>query len=97
VYANRDWNDVLFREEIEKLSERLSLCVTHVLEEAPAGWKGARGRVTRRVLERSLPQHPQALEFFLCGPEPMTDSVQRDLRALGVPLRKIHCELFDMV
>jgi predicted ferric reductase len=97
IYGNQNWSDVLFREELDVLRGRLKLCVTHVLEQPPEEWKGERGRVTRAVLERALPPDPQALEFFLCGPEAMTDSVQRDLRALGVSLRKIHLELFDMV
>src|SRR6185503_166059 len=31
-YANRDWDGVAFREEIEQLKEKLSLSVVHVLE-----------------------------------------------------------------
>jgi predicted ferric reductase len=49
------------------------------------------------VLRRTLPERPDAMMYFLCGPEPMTDGVQHDLRQLGVPLRRILVELFDMV
>jgi predicted ferric reductase len=97
VYGNASWDEVLFREEIDCLRARLQMSVTHVLEKPPDGWTGERGLVTGAVLRKALPPNPQSLVFFLCGPEPMTDAVQRDLRALGVPLRRIHCELFDMV
>jgi predicted ferric reductase len=97
VYGNDCWNDVLFREEIDALRERLHLCVTHVLEDPPEGWTGDQGVVSREVLEHALPRRPEALEFFLCGPAPMTEAVQRELRGLGVPLSHIHSELFDMV
>lgn len=97
IYANNRLDDVLFREELDELSRRLPLRVVHVILEPDAAWTGERGLVDRAVLDRSLPPERRRLTCFICGPEPMTDAVQRDLRALGVPLRRIHLELFDMV
>jgi predicted ferric reductase len=97
VYGNDRWEDVLFREELECLSGRLDLRVTHVLRDPHEGWSGERGVITRDVLARALPEDPRGLECFLCGPEPMTEAVQRELHALGVRRRDVHVELFDMV
>jgi predicted ferric reductase len=97
IYANDRFDDVLFREDLAELAGRLPLRVVHVIREPDPGWTGERGLVDRAILDRVLPPERRLLTCFVCGPEPMTNAVQRDLRALGVPLRRIHLELFDMV
>jgi predicted ferric reductase len=97
VYANRHVEDVIFLEELDALRERLDLRVVHVLDEPPADWAGERGFVTAELLRRVLPDDASRLTCYICGPGPMTDAVQDGLRSLGVPLRQIHFELFDMV
>jgi predicted ferric reductase len=96
VYGSNDEDDILFRNELEQLRERLDLRVEHVLAEAPSGWQGATGLITDDVLRRVLPRETRRAVYYLCGPEPMSDAVQHTLRDLGVPLRRIHSELFDM-
>jgi predicted ferric reductase len=96
-YGNRDWDRVAFREELDALKERLDLRVVHVLLEPPADWKGERGIVTREVLERHLTQQRTRLEYFMCGPNPMTSAVERALHELGVPAARVHSEIFDWV
>jgi predicted ferric reductase len=97
VYANNRLDEVLFQEELDQLTSRLALRVVHVLLEPEDDWTGERGLVDRLVLHRALPPDRAELTYFICGPKPMTDAVQHDLRTLGVPLRRIHLELFDMV
>ncbi|MDP2252649.1 MAG: hypothetical protein Q8J60_00565, partial [Thiobacillus sp.] len=97
VYANNRWDDVIFREELEQLRERLDLKLVHVLAEPPEDWAGERGYVDDALLARYLPPEQRTFECFLCGPRPMTDAAQRALTALGVPLRRVHFELFEMV
>jgi predicted ferric reductase len=97
IHGSNRIEDVLFMEELAALRERLDLRVVHVIREPPTGWDGETGLITAEVLRRALPERPDAMMYFLCGPEPMTDGVQHDLRQLGVPLRRILVELFDMV
>jgi predicted ferric reductase len=96
VYGNGRWEDVVFREEIQALASRLTLTVLHVLQEPPAGWGGLRGILDETVIRAAIPAGEAGATYFLCGPKPMSDSVQRTLRRMGVPLHRIHCELFDM-
>ena len=96
IYGNRRWDDVVFREEIERLGTRLNLSVVHVLQEPPANWQGLTGVLSDEVMRSALPASTNDGIFFVCGPKPMSDSVQRTLRKLGVPLHRVHCELFDM-
>jgi predicted ferric reductase len=96
-YGNRVWERVAFREELERLVQRLDLRVVHVLQEPPADWRGERGFVTRELLARHLPPDDAQTEYLLCGPTPMTSSVERALTALGVAAARIHSEIFDWV
>ncbi len=97
ICANNRCNDVIFREEIDALRGRLDLKVVHVLADPPPDWTGERAWIDTALLDRHLPADRCNPEYFLCGPGPMTDAAQRGLRTLGVPLARIHFELFDMV
>jgi predicted ferric reductase len=96
-YANKLWEEVTFREEIEALQTRLRLTVIHALEAPPAGWTGETGFVTRQVLDRWLPAERRSLEYFVCGPDPMREAVEKALYRLGVPLTHVHAEKFNLV
>jgi predicted ferric reductase len=96
-YGNRVWERVAFREELEALPQRLQLRVVHVLIEPPAEWAGERGFVTREILQRHLPTELRQLEYFICGPTPMTQAVERSLAALEVDASRVHSEIFDWV
>ncbi|MBN4063620.1 ferric reductase-like transmembrane domain-containing protein [Cardiobacterium sp. AH-315-I02] len=97
LYGSDRWDDVIFREELEALKQRLNLYLIHVLKEPPGGWQSESGFITPQLLKKVLPEAARKYEYFLCGPKPMSDAVQQGLYALRVPLRQIHFELFDMV
>ena len=99
LYANKDWENIIFREEIEALQKMLNLKVVHVLEKPPEDWSGETGFVTRAVLERHLPKAEQrnVVEIFICGPLPMLNAVERALADIGIPYGDYHSERFDLV
>jgi predicted ferric reductase len=96
IYGNRKWEDVVFREELQILSSQLDLTLIHVLQEPPANWSGLRGVLSEGVVRTALEGVALEAEYFTCGPKPMSDAVQRTLRRAGVPLNRVHCELFEM-
>lgn len=99
-YGNRVWERVAFREELEQLRARLPLRVVHVLLEPPPQWQGASGFISKAVLQRHLPEDENErarLEYFLCGPNPMTRLVERGLAELNVPGARVHSEIFNWV
>jgi predicted ferric reductase len=97
VYGNKDWEGVTFREELEALSKRMNLRVVHVLEQPPGGWAGEKGFVTAELLRRHLPAGYEGLRYFVCGPAPMMDAMERELASLGVPDARVVTERFEMV
>ena len=99
IYANRDWESVTFREEIDRLQDSLTLTVVHVLEKPPTDWNGETGFVTQAILERHLPktQRRNTIEVFICGPQPMMNAVEQALSNLSVPFGDYHSEQFYLV
>ena len=93
--GNRREEEILFRRRLEALASgfRPRLTVHHALDEAPDGWAGLRGALDgARVLEVLGDQEPDA--WFVCGPEPMMQSVCAALGAAGVPRERIRTERF---
>lgn len=99
LYANKDWDSIIFREELGLLEGALHLNLVHVLEKPPTDWNGEAGFVTRAVLERHLPKTNKrnTVEIFICGPQPMINAVEKALTQLGVPFGDFHSERFDLV
>ena len=65
-------------------------------EQPPAGWRGEKGFVNEELLRRHIPREKR-YEYFICGPRPMMDTVERSLHRLGVPLGDFHSERFNLV
>jgi predicted ferric reductase len=95
LYGSKDWESVTFREQLEAMRDRLDLTVVHVLGNPPEGWKGERGFIDADVLRRHLPEPFAAHEYFICGPDVMTDAIERTLGELGVPISKYHSERYS--
>jgi predicted ferric reductase len=96
--ANRGWDDITLRDELEALRERTQLTLVNVLEEPPDGWTGERGRITAEVFDRHLPAAERLrFQYFICGPGPMMDAMEDALVTIGIPPERIHTERFDMV
>src|SRR5205823_516954 len=96
-YGNKDFETVTFREELEALSKRATLKVVHVLEKPPDGFTGETGYINAQLLKRHLPAQFLRFQYFICGPGPMMDAVEKSIASLGVPAERVHTERFDMV
>jgi predicted ferric reductase len=97
LYGSKDWESITFREELEALKERLDLTVIHVLQNPPEGWTGERGFINAEVFARHLPEPYDEHEYFICGPDPMMDAIERALAELHVPKPKYHSERYSFV
>lgn len=103
-YGNPTWDEIIFREELETLQQRLNLEVIHVLERPEDDWEGASGFINRDVLSHLLCDEFRTCTFFVCGPIPMIEAVQNALEEMAVSrgqLRsqvreRLHTELYKM-
>jgi predicted ferric reductase len=97
IYGTGNREEASFWEELLQLQKTLRLKVTFVLENLDDSLSTESGRIREDLLERHIPEDTSnAIEYFICGPAPMTDMVERYLDRAGVPSRLVHCERFDI-
>ena len=96
-YAAANMTRVVFADELDALSRQIPLRVTYVFENPELSWRGERGFITVETLERGLPAGLSEFDYFVCGPLPMIDAMERVLTRLRVPPDRIHTERFQMV
>jgi predicted ferric reductase len=97
LYGAHREEDLTLRERIEALRPRLDLRVAYVLEHPPPGWEGESGYIDEALLRRHLPHDHRRFQYFVCGPAPLMNSMERILPSLDIPAERIHAERFDMV
>jgi len=94
LFGCRTQADILWRDELERWAAdvpRFSLTIT--LSQPDADWRGATGRVQRHLTRTMRMVRPGIA--LLCGLSPMTDSVERELMAAGMPAAAIRLEAYD--
>ncbi len=95
LYGNRIQTQILYRGELEELAGELDLDLKLVLSEPPAGWSGIVGELSPETLDACLDRMARLRwTYFVCGPPPMMNSVERSLLGFGVPGRQIVAERF---
>ncbi len=94
VYANTTEEDIIRREELENMPPNIT--AAHVLNGPPDGWGGYVGYVNKEILRDCAGDLLPMADVYLCGPPPMMDAVEGELRELNVPRRRIHSERFAL-
>jgi predicted ferric reductase len=95
IYGNRVETQILYRDEIDTLSQTLDFQVHYVLSEPPPGWAGLSGDLTPDVLARCLdPLKGDDWLYFVCGPPVMINAVERALLDRNIPASRIIEERF---
>jgi 3-phenylpropionate/trans-cinnamate dioxygenase ferredoxin reductase subunit len=99
VVVAKTTDELLFREELSQLKERLDLTVMELLRQPPEGWTGATGAVDEKLLTTLLPGkfRRNQLDYFLCGPPALVNDVLTVLAGMDIPPPRIHTEQFDLV
>lgn len=99
VYVNRTTADTMFLDELHDLKDRHigRLALWHLLTREPTDAALVDGRpddtTWARLLARGVvPTDADA--WYLCGPLPMVETLQRALAAAGAPAERVHAELF---
>jgi len=100
VYANRDEASIIFDSELQQLQERFSerFSIVHVLE-AKGSREAVIGRIDASVIAPILDAQTaqsSAVEYFVCGPGPMMQSIIEILHQRGVDDHHIHREYFTL-
>ncbi|CAN5510142.1 hypothetical protein BH11MYX1_BH11MYX1_40600 [soil metagenome] len=95
AFSVRMKQDVVFAHELEDLQARhknLHVLVT-LTNDPDTEWSGARGMLTRELLEKFVPSFTRG-PVMLCGPAPMMTGMRTLLVGMGIPDGEIHQEVF---
>lgn len=94
LYAARTPDRIVFRDELDELARRLNLSIVYVVSNPTPDWRGASGRITRDLLDRTLPPDLRGVQFLVCGPPAFVDTTVEALVRLHIPAERIHPERF---
>ena len=94
LYSARGWDDVIYRDELERLA-RDGLSVVHTLTGSqPPGWNSYGRRVDAEMLAEVGPSPSERPLAFVCGPTPFVEAVATALVELGHEPRRVKTERF---
>jgi len=90
----RSWDDVIYRDELERLNGD-GIKVVHTLTRAqPPGWTGYARRVDQDMLAEVGPAMDAKPRIYVCGPTPFVEAVATALVALGHEPLSVKTERF---
>ena len=94
LLSSRSWDDVIYRDELERLDGN-GCKVVHTLTRAqPPGWEGYARRVDRDMLRDVGPAPGERPQVFVCGPTPFVEAVASALVELGHDPPRVKTERF---
>jgi NAD(P)H-flavin reductase len=87
IFANKTKADIIHEDEFKKM---LGDSFINILsDEKIAGY--AQGYITKDFLKKNIESFDKM--FYVCGPPPMMDAVQRSLKELGVTNNSVVVEI----
>ena len=94
LLSSRGWEDVIYRDELERLNGD-GLRVVHTLTRSPPpGWTGYARRVDSEMLAEVGPVPTEQPRVYVCGPTPFVEAVAEALVQLGHDPQAIKTERF---
>jgi ferredoxin-NADP reductase len=91
LVSARGWEDVLYRDELERLNAQVHFTLTR---SRPEGWTGFDRRVDADMLATVGPTPAERPRIFVCGPTPFVEHVADLMVEIGHPPRTIRAERF---
>jgi ferredoxin-NADP reductase/DMSO/TMAO reductase YedYZ heme-binding membrane subunit len=95
IVSVRKSTDIVFRDELAYLQARhpnLHVLIT-LTNDPDAAWDGARGQLSREMIERFVPGL-RGGPIMMCGPDPMMNGVRATLVGMGIATAEITQEEF---
>ncbi|MGA1248990.1 MAG: 2Fe-2S iron-sulfur cluster-binding protein [Candidatus Kapaibacteriota bacterium] len=94
IYGNKDQQSIMFRDELNELSNgNDAFTMINVLEDSGGDHQGILNKEMLQMLLSSYISENNA-EFFICGPSPVMAHAESVLEQYAVPKERIHREFF---
>jgi ferredoxin-NADP reductase len=94
LYSSRSRDDVIYRNELERLSGNGLTVVYTLTDSQPPGWTSYTRRVDAEMLAEVGPKPAEQPRFYICGPTPFVEAVAEALVRLEHETRAIKTERF---
>lgn len=83
LYANKNYEDILLKDELDKFHDDGDAYVTYVLEHHDTMWEGPEGVVTKDLILEALPMPSEDHLVLHCGQPKMNELVRGLLLEVG--------------
>jgi ferredoxin-NADP reductase len=94
LLSSRSWDDVIYRDELERISDD-GVTVVHTLTRShPPDWTGYARRVDQSMLEEVAPTPAERPLVYVCGPTPFVEAVANGFVQLGHAPERVKTERF---
>ncbi|MGH3093043.1 MAG: FAD-binding oxidoreductase [Gaiellaceae bacterium] len=94
LLSSRGWDDVIYRDELERLRGD-GLSVVHTLTRSqPPGWTGYARRLDAEMFDEVGPSPPERPRAYVCGPTPFVEAAAQALVQLGHEPQMVKTERF---
>jgi ferredoxin-NADP reductase len=95
IYGVRNAQEKMFHQEFQELENETvgRIKAYFVASEPGPGWDGPTGFLTAELIS-SLAGPPAGKTFFICGPQPMYNFLDKELAAFHLPARRVRREVF---
>jgi len=89
IYGNRTEDDILCREDLEKMRQVDNVDIVFTIGSAQNAWKEEVGRVTSEMIGKYMAPPEDEPVNLLCGPPAMTKAINAYLKTMGYPKDRI--------
>ena len=94
LVSSRNWDDVIYREELQRLDGENIRIVHTLTREQPEGWDGYARRVDAEMLAEVGPAAADRPHIYVCGPTAFVETVATAFVELGHEPGRIRTERF---
>ena len=87
LYSNHTEEDILLKSEFDKLAKEHAnqFSVNYTVSQPSSAWTGGRGRITREILERTMPKPTdENIKLFVCGPDGFYTTISGSKAAIPI-------------
>lgn len=95
-YSNKSFDDIAYKQIFEQAERILGIKTIYSLTDLssiPAGWKGERGFIDKKTIEKYAPDFKDRI-FYISGPPSMVSSFQKTLKNAGINKSHIKTDFF---
>src|SRR3990172_13217804 len=98
IYANSTPQEIAFRKDLESWPKtNNNITVDMTVTKPDKSWKGLTGRIDEKMISILLDSWKLDVRnttFWVCGPSPMVDAMEKILGSINIPSGKVRSEKF---